>query len=105
MHTMMDITILRKMQGDFIDLSINDTISWNFASIVLPILNIDQNKDRIWVLTESNVGFMVYLVSLGFFVDSPSSCNVNTTPIIAAETKSFLYLKVNLFFHSNCFTH
>lgn len=37
--------------------------------------------------TESNVGFIVYLVSLGFFVDNPSSCNVNPTAIIAAEMK------------------
>lgn len=48
--------------------------------------------------TESNVGFMVYLVSLGFFVDNPSSCNVNPTPIIAAETKYFIITSKTLIF-------
>lgn len=78
----------------FIDLSqrVNSFCGFNFQKC-----EVTKKKMGQGYFTESSVGFMVYLVSLGFFVDNPSSCNVNPTPIIAAERTSLITPSSNFF--------
>lgn len=91
------------MHQGFIDLSKGSTGS---SELILKIFFFKFELIKMCSVTEANVGLMVYLVNLGFVVDSPSSCIVNTTPIIAAETKvNFFYSNLKIIFDVELLTH